>query len=92
MSEQNAVDLKQVYLSLEGNAGKIEILHSIDLRITQGSSCALVGPSGSGKSSLLMVMAGLEKATRGRVCVCWGRIFHPCQKTNLRSFGEAKSV
>ena len=69
MSEQNAVDLKQVYLSLEGNAGKIEILHSIDLRITQGSSCALVGPSGSGKSSLLMVMAGLEKATRGRVCV-----------------------
>ena len=69
MSEQNAVDLKQVYLSLEGNAGKIEILHSIDLRITQGSSCALVGPSGSGKSSLLMVMAGLEKATRGHVSV-----------------------
>ena len=69
MSEQNAVDLKQVYLSLEGNAGKIDILHSIDLRITQGSSCALVGPSGSGKSSLLMVMAGLEKATRGRVSV-----------------------
>ncbi|MDA9953016.1 ABC transporter ATP-binding protein [Planktomarina sp.] len=69
VSEQNAVDLKQVYLSLEGNAGKIEILHSIDLRITQGSSCALVGPSGSGKSSLLMVMAGLEKATRGHVSV-----------------------
>ena len=69
MSEQNAIDLKQVYLSLEGNAGKIEILHSIDLRITQGSSCALVGPSGSGKSSLLMVMAGLEQATKGRVSV-----------------------
>ena len=69
MSEQNAIDLKQVYLSLEGNAGKIEILHSIDLQITQGSSCALVGPSGSGKSSLLMVMAGLEQATKGRVSV-----------------------
>ena len=69
VSEQNAVDLKQVYLSLKGNAGKIEILHSIDLQITQGSSCALVGPSGSGKSSLLMVMAGLEQATKGRVSV-----------------------
>ena len=69
VSEQNAIDLKQVYLSLKGNAGKIEILHSIDLQITQGSSCALVGPSGSGKSSLLMVMAGLEQATKGRVSV-----------------------
>ena len=69
VSEQNAIDLKQVYLSLKGNAGKIEILHSIDLQITQGSSCALVGPSGSGKSSLLMVMAGLEQATKGRVNV-----------------------
>ena len=69
MSEQNTVVLKQVYLSLEGNAGKVEILHSIDLQITQGSSCALVGPSGSGKSSLLMVMAGLEQATKGSVTV-----------------------
>ncbi|MDA7449070.1 ATP-binding cassette domain-containing protein, partial [Planktomarina temperata] len=47
----------------------VDILHSIDLQITQGSSCALVGPSGSGKSSLLMVMAGLEQATSGRVTV-----------------------
>jgi len=69
VSEQNTVVLKQVYLSLEGNAGKVKILHSIDLQITQGSSCALVGPSGSGKSSLLMVMAGLEQATKGSVIV-----------------------
>ena len=69
MSEQKTVVLKQVYLSLEGNAGTVEILHSIDLQITQGSSCALVGPSGSGKSSLLMVMAGLEQATKGSVTV-----------------------
>ena len=69
MSEQKTVVLKQVYLSLEGNAGKVKILHSIDLQITQGSSCALVGPSGSGKSSLLMVMAGLEQATKGSVTV-----------------------
>ena len=69
MDYKFAIDLQNVHLSLEGNAGPVDILHSIDLQITQGSSCALVGPSGSGKSSLLMVMAGLEQATSGRVTV-----------------------
>ena len=69
MDNKFAIDLQQVHLSLEGNAGPVDILHSIDLQVTQGSSCALVGPSGSGKSSLLMVMAGLEQATSGRVTV-----------------------
>ena len=69
MVKEYAVDLQQVHLSLEGNAGLVDIIHSIDLQITQASSCALVGPSGSGTSSLLMVMAGLEQATSGRVIV-----------------------
>ena len=69
MDYKFAIDLQNVHLSLEGNAGPVGILHSIDLQITQGRSCALVGPSGSGKSSLLMVMAGLEQATSGRVTV-----------------------
>ena len=69
MDYKFAIDLQNVHLSLEGNAGPVDILHSIDLQITQGRSCALVGPSGSGKSSLLMVMAGLEQATSGRVTV-----------------------
>ena len=69
MDSKFAIDLQNVHLSLEGNAGPVDILHSIDLQITQGCSCALVGPSGSGKSSLLMVMAGLEQATSGRVTV-----------------------
>ena len=89
VSEQNAVDLKQVYLSLEGNAGKVEILHSIDLQITQGSSCALVGPSGSGKSSLLMVMAGLEQATSGSVTVLCEDI-SSMSETQLAQFRRAQ--
>ncbi|MFD1341528.1 ABC transporter ATP-binding protein [Litorisediminicola beolgyonensis] len=59
--------LKDVTLSLEGNAGPVEILHGIDLEVTQGETIGLVGPSGSGKSSLLMVMGGLERATGGEV-------------------------
>ncbi|NIZ10452.1 ABC transporter ATP-binding protein [Pseudooceanicola sp. HF7] len=54
-------------LALDGNAGRVEILHGIDLSVTRGETLGLIGPSGSGKSSLLMLMGGLESATGGRV-------------------------
>jgi putative ABC transport system ATP-binding protein len=45
----------------------VEILKGISLNVTQGESLGLVGPSGSGKSSLLMLMGGLERATSGQI-------------------------
>jgi len=54
-------------LSLDGNAGRVDILHDISLTVAQGETLGLVGPSGSGKSSLLMLMGGLEQATSGRI-------------------------
>jgi putative ABC transport system ATP-binding protein len=45
----------------------VDILRGVDLSVPEGQSVALVGPSGSGKSSLLMVMTGLEAATSGQV-------------------------
>ena len=59
--------LKDAMLSLDGNAGRIEILHGISLDVTKGESLGLVGTSGSGKSSLLMLLGGLERATGGQV-------------------------
>jgi len=54
-------------LTLAGNAGPIDILKGISLQVNKGETIGLVGPSGSGKSSLLMLMGGLERATGGQV-------------------------
>ncbi len=59
--------LQDAALSLDGNAGRVDILHDISLTVNKGETLGLVGPSGSGKSSLLMLMGGLEQATAGRV-------------------------
>ncbi|MBS0125733.1 ABC transporter ATP-binding protein [Thetidibacter halocola] len=61
------LSLKDVHLTLQGNAGPVEILHGITLDVEKGQTVGLIGPSGSGKSSLLMVMGGLERATAGQV-------------------------
>lgn len=59
--------LSDARLTLAGNAGPVEILRGISLTVNQGETVGLVGPSGSGKSSLLMLMGGLERATGGQV-------------------------
>ncbi len=61
------LSLQDASLSLSSNAGKLDILHGITLSVSAGESVGLIGPSGSGKSSLLMVMGGLEQATGGKV-------------------------
>lgn len=50
-----------------GNAGRVDILHDISLNVLEGETLGLIGPSGSGKSSLLMLMGGLEQATGGQI-------------------------
>jgi putative ABC transport system ATP-binding protein len=61
------IALQDVSLTLTGNAGPVNILRGVSLEVRRGETLGLAGPSGSGKSSLLMLMAGLEAATSGRV-------------------------
>ena len=61
------LSLRDVSLTLNGNAGPVSILRGIDLDVARGETLGLVGPSGSGKSSLLMLMGGLDSATSGTV-------------------------
>ncbi|UWP95915.1 ATP-binding cassette domain-containing protein [Aliiroseovarius crassostreae] len=65
---QSAVlTLTDARLTLGRNAGRTEILKGIDLAVERGETLGLTGPSGSGKSSLLMLMGGLERATGGTI-------------------------
>ena len=61
------LSLTDARLTLAGNAGPVDILRGITLTVTRGETVGLVGPSGSGKSSLLMLVGGLERATGGSV-------------------------
>ena len=64
---ETVLALSDARLTLAGNAGQVEILRGITLDVARGETLGLVGPSGSGKSSLLMLMGGLERATSGSV-------------------------
>ncbi|MCL6607946.1 MAG: ABC transporter ATP-binding protein [Geminicoccaceae bacterium] len=64
------IDLDDVHLTLASPAGPVTILRGIDLEVEAGTSLSVVGPSGSGKSSLLAIIGGIERATSGRVVVC----------------------
>ena len=79
------ISLKDVSLSLDGNAGRVDILHQINLDVLSGETLGLVGPSGSGKSSLLMLMGGLERASSGQVQVL-GQDLSPMNEDQLARF------
>ncbi len=61
------LSLQAASLSLDGNAGPVRILDAISLDVHPQETIGLIGPSGSGKSSLLMLMGGLEQASSGKV-------------------------
>ncbi len=60
---------KRLTLTLGSGEGAVAILKGIDLTVPNGEVLALLGPSGSGKSSLMAVLAGLERATSGTLSV-----------------------
>ena len=65
----NNIVLENVHLNLNTSAGQINILRGISLKIKSGESVAVIGPSGGGKTTLIMAIAGLEKISSGSLKV-----------------------
>ena len=63
------IDARNVTLALGHGSARTEILRGIDLTVAAGETIAILGPSGSGKSSLMAVLTGLERAGGGSVVV-----------------------
>jgi putative ABC transport system ATP-binding protein len=61
------INLENVRLTLGKGDVRTEILKEVSLTLFPGEKVAVLGPSGSGKSSLMAVIAGLERADSGKV-------------------------
>jgi putative ABC transport system ATP-binding protein len=64
-----AIAAQNLTLSLGSGDSAVEVLRGIDLSVPYGQTLALLGPSGSGKSSLMAVLSGLERASGGTLQV-----------------------
>ncbi len=68
-SPSPAIAAQALTLTLGSGPAAVEILKGIDIAVPQGQALALLGPSGSGKSSLMAVLSGLERASSGTLSV-----------------------
>lgn len=69
LAQPSAIAARNLTLSLGSGEAAVEILRGIDLTVPLGQTLALLGPSGSGKSSLMAVLSGLERASGGALTV-----------------------
>lgn len=68
-TREPAIQVKNLYKIFRVGNEKVRALNGVDLTIYKGEFCAIVGTSGSGKSTMLNMLAGLEKPTKGEVIV-----------------------
>lgn len=64
---KNLYKLDNINLNYHLNGNDIKVLKNINFKINKNERVAIIGESGSGKTSLLMLMSGLEKPTTGKI-------------------------
>jgi phosphonate transport system permease protein len=66
-TEGNMIELEDVRLTYEKGDDRVTALDGVSLTVEHGERVAVIGPSGSGKSSLVQVIGGLEEADSGTI-------------------------
>ena len=66
---RKVIELRDVYKSYQSGLTTQTVLHGISLDVTAGEFVAIVGPSGNGKSTVLNLMAGIDRPSQGEVVV-----------------------
>lgn len=69
MNDNIVIEVRDVTLRFGSGSAAVDVLRGVSLTVEAGERVAILGPSGSGKSSLMSVLAGLERATSGKVMV-----------------------
>ena len=64
---KNLYKLDNINLNYDVNGNNIRVLKNINFEIKKNERVAIIGESGSGKTSLLMLLSGLEKPTGGSI-------------------------
>jgi putative ABC transport system ATP-binding protein len=84
-----ALDAKNVALSYRDGADQREIFTDVNFTVEKGDALIILGPSGSGKSSLLYLLAGLRRPSRGTIAFAGVDVSTPSHNSRLRydSFG-----
>jgi len=67
MTAGEGLHLEGVCKSFTGGAGLVEVLRNVDLHLADGDTAAIMGPSGSSKSTLLHLAGGLDLPSRGTI-------------------------
>ena len=57
--------------------GKLTVLEGLSFQVADGEFLCLVGPSGHGKTTLLRLLAGLERPNAGHICLAGKQVLHP---------------
>lgn len=84
MAREPVIQVKNLYKIFRVGNTKVRALNGVDLTIYRGEFCAIVGTSGSGKSTMLNMLAGLEKPTKGEVVVAGEHLEHMTENQLVR--------
>ena len=88
-TREPVIQVKNLYKIFKVGNTKVRALNGVDMTIYKGEFCAIVGTSGSGKSTMLNMLAGLEKPTKGEVIIA-GQHLEKMSENQLVKFRREK--